>query len=126
MPFDKVLKDWCDIFSNTGNTGNASNTDLYIGLAPYKSGKEDKWAGDGKQEWIESNNICSRQITDLRKEKACQGFMLFNYSPIYSDSANDCAKAELSSIESLLENDTQISVMDAFFAMLKAIFNIFD
>lgn len=125
MPFPKVLEQWCYI---------CTVPDLYIGIAAYKAGKEDKWAGDGKQEWIESNDICVRQISDIRKTENCKGFMLFCYSPVYSDTATENASAEIANIRNLLmgnmvdENTDTIgtaSAWEAFIAMIKALFNIF-
>lgn len=117
LPFDKVLNDWYDI---------CKNITLYVGLAPYKAGKEDKWAGDGKYEWIENSNICARQIQDLRKKQSCGGFMLFNYSAMFSEYATQNAKAELEAIKNLVFTPSDMSPMKAFVAMIKAIFNIFD
>ena len=117
MPFQSTLEKWCDL---------CTATDLYIGIAAYKSGKEDKWAGEGKYEWIENSDICSRQIADLRKKPTCKGFMLFSYSPLFSESATANAKAELESVKILLAKDNPYSLMSDFLNMLKAIFNIFD
>lgn len=116
MPYPKVLEQWCSL---------CAVPDLYIGLATYKAGKEDKWAGEGKQEWLEHSDICARQILDLRENGICKGFMLFCYSPIYSNNATDNAKAELAAIENLLVQKSQDSAFDAFVSMLKAIFNMF-
>lgn len=125
MPFSKVLEQWRSV---------CTVPDLYIGLAAYKAGKEDKWAGDGKQEWLENSDICARQISDIRKTENCKGFMLFCYSPIYSDTATENATAEIEAVRNLLIENTvdesivktgTPSVWEAFIAMFKALFNIF-
>jgi len=116
MPFTAVLEKWHNL---------CTATDLYIGIAVYKSGKEDKWAGAGKAEWINNSNICVRQIADIRTRPNAKGFMLFCYNPIWGDGATENAKAELDSIKTLLMSNTEsTNVLDAFINMLKALFNI--
>ncbi|MGN1417865.1 MAG: glycoside hydrolase family 10 protein [Acutalibacteraceae bacterium] len=50
---------------------------LCIGLALYKSGREDLFAGDGKDEWIENDDIIARQVEYIRKI-GLDGFCLFS------------------------------------------------
>lgn len=117
MPFTNVLAQWESL---------CTVPDLCIGLATYKAGKEDKWAGEGKTEWLDNNDICARQITDIRNCPSAKGFMLFCYSPIWGESATNNAKAEIAAVKTLLIENTNndASVLDAFIDMLKAIFNI--
>lgn len=116
MPFTAVLDEWNNL---------CTIPELYIGIAMYKSGKEDKWAGEGKTEWINNSNICVRQIADIRNHPNAKGFMLFCYTPAWGDGATENAKAELDSIKALLINTTEsTNVLDAFIDMLKALFNI--
>lgn len=74
MPFEKTLDRWCDIVTN-------ENVKLIIGLASYKCGEEDLYAGKGKDEWLTKDNILSEQLKSLRK-KECDGFSLFSYNSI--------------------------------------------
>ncbi len=118
LPFEQTADRWCEL---------CTEPDLYIGIAAYKSGLEDKWAGDGKNEWIERSDICSRQIAYLRNKENYKGFMLFSYSSLFSESATPSAKAELEKITSLLkESQTTpqpvISFMDMIKTILKYIF----
>ena len=115
MPFDKVLSKWEEI---------CIVPELYIGIASYKSGKEDKWAGEGKYEWMEETDICSRQIKDIRKNQKAKGFMLFSYTPVFSESANESAKAELSNIKNLLETRENTSILESFSLMIKALLGL--
>ena len=56
MPFLTVLKEWRDILSGRG-------VSLIIGLAAYKLGREDKWAGKAAElEWINDPDIIKKQI----------------------------------------------------------------
>lgn len=69
-PFDKALADWELLRSDSG-------VQLIIGLAAYKLGKEDQWAGEaGEQEWIENPDIIDRQI-ELVKNSSANGYALY-------------------------------------------------
>ncbi len=47
-----------------------SDVELIVGLAAYKAGAEDTYAGDsGKKEWINNNDILARQIVAAREEE---------------------------------------------------------
>jgi len=48
-----------------------------IGLAPYKLGREDKWAGKAAElEWINDPDIISKQIAAV-KESSADGYALY-------------------------------------------------
>ncbi|HZK21971.1 MAG TPA: hypothetical protein VFC76_06825, partial [Oscillospiraceae bacterium] len=75
---------------------------LYCGIAAYKSGKEDKNAGTGKNEWIENNDILARQLKDLKEIPVYKGFSLFSYSYIFSDGISAAAQTELSNLAEII------------------------
>lgn len=63
-PFEKTLREWEDIRGSSG-------VSLIIGLAGYKTGKEDQWAGDaGELEWIEDADIIEKQINAVENSSA--------------------------------------------------------
>lgn len=69
-PFEPTLRRWEELRGN-------SPVKLVIGLAVYKQGKEDKWAGQaGEREWIDNNDIISRQI-ELVKSSSADGYALY-------------------------------------------------
>lgn len=69
-PFTETLKEWEEIVT-------ADNISLIIGLAAYKQGEEDKWAGEaGEKEWIENPDIIERQIAEVKASKAV-GYALY-------------------------------------------------
>lgn len=70
LPFESCLQEWISL-------GSAEK--LCIGLACYKAGQEDKYAGSGFDEWIEHDDVISRQ-TDLTDNSGCSGWCLFSYS----------------------------------------------
>lgn len=68
-PFEQTFRQWYDITEN-------SDVSLVIGLAVYKQGKEDKWAGSGKNEWIEDSQVIEKQ-QDFIKKYNNVGFSLY-------------------------------------------------
>lgn len=69
-PFADTLAAWESLVTN-------ENISLVIGLAAYKQGSEDKWAGAaGEQEWIENPDVIQRQI-GLVKSSSADGYALY-------------------------------------------------
>ncbi len=69
-PFESTLKEWEKLVKDSG-------TSLIIGLAEYKLGEEDKWAGAaGELEWIENPDIINQQI-ELVKNSSANGYALY-------------------------------------------------
>ena len=92
LPFEICLEDWLSIT-------DAKKVDLIPALALYKSGKEDAFAGKGKNEWQNNNDIISRQVK-LIKEKNCKGFAL--YSSTYINFSEKFTAQELKNLQSVL------------------------
>ncbi len=68
-PFEETLHEWENITDDS--------VSLVIGLAEYKTGEEDKWAGEaGENEWIENPDIIQQQI-DLVKSSSADGYALY-------------------------------------------------
>ncbi|MDE5946383.1 MAG: family 10 glycosylhydrolase, partial [Oscillospiraceae bacterium] len=68
-PFDEVFNQWYDMTKE-------SDISLIIGLAVYKQGKEDKWAGAGQNEWIDDPDVIKKQ-QDFISEYENVGFSLY-------------------------------------------------
>ena len=69
-PFEPTLKEWEKLVKDSG-------VSLIIGLAEYKLGEEDKWAGvAGEMEWIENPDIINQQI-ELVKNSSADGYALY-------------------------------------------------
>ena len=92
LPFEECLDDWLSIT-------DSEKVILIPALALYKSGKEDIFAGSGKDEWINNNDIISRQVK-LIKEKSCKGFAL--YSSSYINFSEKFTAQELKSLKNML------------------------
>ncbi len=71
-PFHEVVNTW------RGYPRKAS-VKLYIGLALYKAGQEDTYAGTGADEWQTHDSIMARSVNWLRTRKGCDGFAFFSY-----------------------------------------------
>lgn len=74
LPFESCLDSWLSITDKEKVT-------LIPALALYKRGKEDIYAGSGKDEWRKNADIIQRQI-EMIKRKDCQGFGLYSVSYI--------------------------------------------
>ena len=75
---------------------------LYPGLCLYKAGTEDKWAGSGAAEWINSNDIVKRQI-EYAFEKSCGGVILYSYNYLFvPDFMTSAVKNEIGNIKTVL------------------------
>lgn len=93
-PFISLAEDWIGI------TGE--NVKLVLGLPLYKIGKEDKYAGDGLNEWKTNNDIISRQITYAVNNENIDGFVYYSASGIYGEPSNEILKEELENIRNVL------------------------
>lgn len=68
---------------------------MYIGLAGYKTGKEDA----GSDEWIKQGDILAKQ-NELIKGSEAEGFIVFSYSNLISD--EPLLKAQMENLKSTL------------------------
>ena len=69
-PFEQTLRQWEDLTSN-------SPVSLIAGLAEYKLGKTDQWAGKfGKDEWVTTPDIIEQQI-ELVKSSTADGYAFY-------------------------------------------------
>lgn len=73
-PFEKVLTEWLKLCEN-------SDVKLLVGLALYKVGEEDNFAGEGKNEWIEDSTVIERQ-KELSLRMGADGIVYFSSSYI--------------------------------------------
>ena len=92
LPFEECLDRWLSIT-------DADKVKIMPGLALYKSGKEDDFAGQGKYEWQNADDIISRQV-EVLKDKGCQGFAL--YSSSYINFSQTFTAKELNNLKNVL------------------------
>ena len=91
QPFMKTTKSWIQMADCT----------LYVSLPLYKAGKEDEFAGErGINEFLDNNNIISRQVIYLSKLSEVKGYYIFSYSSLKE---ND----ETNNLYSAMQNSSQ-------------------
>ncbi|PKM48981.1 MAG: hypothetical protein CVV02_18025 [Firmicutes bacterium HGW-Firmicutes-7] len=97
-PYSALIEKWDKAIKN-------DNVKLYIGIAAYKIGREDNWAGNGKREWIEDKRLLQTMTLDARQKKNYGGFILYRYDylfksgPEYVEQMND----EIEGLKSILQ-----------------------
>ncbi len=74
LPFEKTLEEWQNI---------VKTKDLIVGIAGYKIGTVDEFAGIGKSEWKIYNDVIGRQI-ELIKQKGLAGVAFFRYDSLFN------------------------------------------
>ena len=74
LPYAETVDRWSKLIT-------VPEISLVIGLAAYKSGTEDKYAGDGRYEWQNCTDILSRQrdLTDIYNA----GYAFFRYDSMF-------------------------------------------
>ena len=93
--YAKTIRQWSEMTT-------AKGVSLRIGLAAYKAGNTDRYAGNGANEWVENNNIIARQINLSRQYDNVEGLILFDYKQIFSE-PNDAMKIEKKNFTALLK-----------------------
>ena len=83
--FNNKSRPYLDVLSEFSSMITRNDVELIVGLAAYKAGAEDAYAGDnGKREWINNNDILARQIVAARNEEKYSGFALYRYDSLYN------------------------------------------
>ncbi len=72
MPFSETLDEWIEL-------ADRKKVKLAVGLALYKCGEKDEYAGTGENEWIENEDLIEKQI-ELIREKDLFGYCYFSAS----------------------------------------------
>lgn len=96
QPFTKTVKQWCEI---------TKSCKLYIGLPLYKAGSEDEFASASKDyaknEFIDNNDIISRQIAFIYQLDEISGFNIYSYSYLV-DEENQSVIDEVENIKNVI------------------------
>ncbi len=98
LPFDKTIDEWSNMVTN-------KDVQLVIGLAGYKVGVVDTYAGSAKNEWINNKDIIGRQINLCGDLNNYGGIAIFRYGSIFTPSSSISAhvNAELKNIKKEIE-----------------------
>lgn len=89
--FEKCMSDWYTL--------KGSTVKMPVGLALYKSGTEDSFAGSGRYEWQQSTDIITRQVKHIR-DVGGDGFVIFSTEFFLRQSGT--AKQELENLKQYL------------------------
>lgn len=92
LPFEDTFDQWSDMVS-------CDEVNLVTGICMYKIGNEDKWAGSGKSEWIDDENIPSRQIEYVFDKQS--SVAIYSYDSLF----NKKNEEEKDLIEKLLKEE---------------------
>lgn len=97
QPFEQVVEQWDKMLAGTGKS-------LIPGLAVYKIGTEDEWAGSGRYEWINDKEIIKRQIIKSQGTSNYGGVILYSYQFIFEPSSDvkQAVNKEISAFKPLL------------------------
>lgn len=71
-PFEQVAKQWSNLVED-------SKVDICYGLALYKCGEKDDFAGKGINEWVKNTDILMRQAKFVRNLENYNGIVLYSY-----------------------------------------------
>lgn len=81
LPFEKVANEWNNVVAN-------NNVKLIFGLANYKVGNIDSFAGSACDEWKNSNDIIIRQIKFSKNLSNYSGVSFFSYRSMFDIKGN--------------------------------------
>lgn len=76
-PYGSTIKDFNEMARGT-------DVKLYVGLATYKFGIVDSWAGEGKEEWLNTTDLLKRQVEAARELSRYNGFILYRYDSTFN------------------------------------------
>lgn len=92
-PFTETLAEWNAL---------PDAAELIVGLAPYKIGREDVWAGSGSLEWVDDPEVLSKETAAVLDEEL--GIAYYSFDSLFSpdESVADMVSAECDRIRTLL------------------------
>ncbi len=95
LPYEKTIAEWSSMASS-------GNVQLVIGLAGYKIGQSDNYAGkNGKNEWINNSDMLARQISAAEKLANYGGTAIFRYGSVFEPDSSVAKQvnAEISNLK---------------------------
>ena len=81
-PFAETVEEWLLL-------PRAESVQLAVGLAAYKVGEEDSFAGDGSREWITEPGLLARQTAEVLREPQLCGAVWYHSDALLSLSAQE-------------------------------------
>ncbi len=96
-PYIETLNEW--------KKWNVKGKKLLVALALYKAGEVDTYAKEGKNEWIENDNMIQKQILVSRNIPNYDGYVLFRYDFLVKDDKNVNLQSEIQNYFSLFQKE---------------------
>ena len=98
QPFGRTMSVWSEMIKT-------DDIKLYAGLAVYKTGLTDSYAGSGKAEWQENDNLMQRMIEYSRELEYYSGFALYRYDSIFNpaDRVQAHVDREMRNLDSIIK-----------------------
>ena len=97
-------------FIETANEWNSliqEDIPLYPVLAFYKVGNIDIYAKSGKEEWIENDNIITKEIIHSRNLSHYKGFILYRYDNLFTEEKyTKNSKTEIKNLKKIINSTT--------------------
>ncbi len=93
--FDNVALPYADVIALWSSMVKSDDVKLVIGLAAYKIGAEDTYAGSsGKNEWLNNNDIISRQMTLAETLNNYGGVAIYRYDSLFNPASSVAAQVD--------------------------------
>ena len=100
--FDNAALPYSDVIALWSSMVKSDDVKLVIGLAAYKIGEEDSYAGSsGKNEWLNNDDIISRQMKLAETLDNYGGVAIYRYDSLFNPSSSVAAQVgkEIKNIE---------------------------
>ncbi len=101
--FENQNRGFQAVIDELNNIVTEPSVELYIGIAAYKIGTEDQWAGAGSLEWMNSSDILKRQVEASRSLNNCSGVFIYRYESLFDPSpeVKNKVEAEFSNLKTI-------------------------
>ena len=84
--FEHETHDFKSLLNQWGAFSRNSAVKLACGIAAYKCGTEDAYAGTGSDEWQKNTDILARQFECISQNSDYSGFVIFSYQDLLRES----------------------------------------
>lgn len=101
--FENGSKPFCVTADRWESLVTAPTVKFCFGMAFYKCGRPDRYAGSGAGEWTQRGDICGRQLRYMRGKENYSGFAVFSYSSLFSGNKLNFAEKEYKALKSMLK-----------------------
>lgn len=85
--FENAVQPYAETLDKWTNMVTAPGVKLYVGLAAYKAGVTDTWAGAGKNEWSQNTDLLARMVAEARTCQNYGGVVIYRYDSLFNPAA---------------------------------------